>query len=217
MAFYIDLFSPETYQAFKSSSQEISGVRPRQRNIAEGIRRGDFLVCYMTRLSRWFGLLEVVEGPFSDNTPIFVPKDDPFTVRFRVRPTVLLEPENAVPMHEPALWNSLSFTRGLPAGSAAWTGMVRSSLVRLAEEDGRLLADILQKQASKAKVYALSDLEARKLATHVVSRIDKDVPVSVPEDGRSDVTNEQPEEEIRESTQVQALIARIGTQMGLSI
>jgi hypothetical protein len=218
MAFYTDLFSPETYQAYKASSRDISGFRPRHKSVAEKVRRGDVLVCYMTRLSRWFGLLEVIEGPFSDSKPIFTAKDDPFTVRFRVRPIVLLEPDNAIPMHDPPLWNSLSFTRDLPAGSWAWSGMVRSSLVRLGDEDGRLLSDALRRQASEPKLYTLNDSDARKLATHVVSRIDKDVPVSVPEDARpGEVAGEQPEEEVRESIQMQALIARIGTQMGLSI
>ena len=34
-------------------------------------------MCYLTGLSRWFGLLEVVEGPFIDHKPIFVHENDP--------------------------------------------------------------------------------------------------------------------------------------------
>ena len=45
-------------------------------------------MCYLTRLSRWFGLLEVLEGPFIDHKPIFVPENDPFVVRFRVQAKV---------------------------------------------------------------------------------------------------------------------------------
>ena len=40
---------------------------------------------------RWFGLLEVVEGPFIDNAPIFVPENDPEVVRFRVQTGVWLD------------------------------------------------------------------------------------------------------------------------------
>ncbi len=32
MAYYIDLFSPETYEAFSKSNQNISGFRLRQEN-----------------------------------------------------------------------------------------------------------------------------------------------------------------------------------------
>jgi len=72
MAYFINLFSPETYEAFKKSSQDISGFRLRHKNMAERIKPGDFFVCYLTRVSRWFGVLEVLEGPFIDDKPIFV-------------------------------------------------------------------------------------------------------------------------------------------------
>jgi hypothetical protein len=60
MAYYLDLFSPETYEAFSWSDQTVSGFRPRQRNLAGRMRPGDTFVCYMTRLSRWIGLLAYV-------------------------------------------------------------------------------------------------------------------------------------------------------------
>jgi predicted RNA-binding protein len=63
MAYFIDLFSPETYDAFARSPRDISGFRLRHKNMAQRIKAGDVFVCYLTRLSRWFGLLEVIEGP----------------------------------------------------------------------------------------------------------------------------------------------------------
>jgi hypothetical protein len=63
MAYYLDLFSPETYEAFGNSSKTISGFRMRQLNAAKGIHPGDKLICYMTKLSRWFGVLEVATWP----------------------------------------------------------------------------------------------------------------------------------------------------------
>jgi predicted RNA-binding protein len=97
MAYYIDLFSPETYEAFRRSSRDVSGFRLRQKSIAERINAGDIFVCYMTRLSRWFGVLEVIEGPYVDSAPVFVAEDDPFVVRFRVRPIAVLDPEKSIP------------------------------------------------------------------------------------------------------------------------
>ena len=89
MAYFIDLFSPETYEAFGRSTQEVSGFRMRHKGMAERIKPGDVFACYITRVSRWCGLLEIVEGPFIDNKPIFVPDNDPFIVRFRVKPKAL--------------------------------------------------------------------------------------------------------------------------------
>jgi hypothetical protein len=35
MAYFLDLFSPETYEAFSRSDRSVSGFRVRQRNLAE--------------------------------------------------------------------------------------------------------------------------------------------------------------------------------------
>ncbi len=125
MAYYIDLFSPETYEAFSKSDRTISGFRIRHRNLANKVNIGDKLICYLTRLSRWIGVLEVTSKPFIDDSPRFYEANDPFVVRFKVKPLVWLEVEKALPIHEPEIWKGLSFTRDLPPSSNAWTGKVR--------------------------------------------------------------------------------------------
>lgn len=218
MAYFIDLFSPETYEAFARSPRDISGFRLRHKNMAERINPGDVFVCYLTRLSRWFMLLEVIEGPFIDDKPVFVTENDPFVVRFRVRPTVWLDIDMGIPIHDDAIWAGLSFTRGLEKGSIGWTGKVRGSLVRLDDRDGTFLAEKLTAQAAQGKTYPLGEQDARKLATHTVNRPDKVVTVSVPEDaGTVEVAEVIPEAETRESIHIQALIATIGARMGMSI
>lgn len=195
MAYYLNLFSPETYEAFGQSDRTISGFRPRQRNIAGRVQPGDLLVCYMTRLSRWVGLLEVVEGPFHKSTPIFYAEDDPFTVRFRVKSMVWLLLEKTLPIHADAVWQGLSFTQRLPRGSIAWTGRVRGSLSGLSDAD-----------------------ESRKLASHRVRRADKDVTVTVPDDVEREVAAvEGLPDDVRESIKIQALLAEIGSRMGMQI
>lgn len=110
MAYFLDLFSPETYEAFSRSDRTVSGFRVRQRNAAEKINPGDKLLCSMTKLSRWVGMLEVVSGPYEDASPIFYGESDPFVVRFKVKPTIWLAKEKAVPIHEDAVWETPSFT-----------------------------------------------------------------------------------------------------------
>jgi hypothetical protein len=218
MAYFIDLFSPETYEAFAKSSRDISGFRLRHKNMADRIKRGDVFVCYLTRLSRWFGLLEVVEGPFIDATPRFVLENDPFVVRFRVRPTVWLDIDKGIPIHDDVIWNGLSFTRELEKGSIGWTGKVRGSLVWLDDHDGDFLARQLTEQAASGRVCPLTEQDTRKLAAHTVNRPDKVVAVSVPEDkGVGEAAEAIPAAEVRESIRIQALIASIGAQMGMSI
>jgi hypothetical protein len=218
MAYFINLFSPETYEAFARSSRDISGFRLRHKKSAERVSPNDVFVCYLTRLSRWCGLLEVVEGPFIDDKAIFVPESDPFVVRFHVRPVVWLDVNKAIPIHDETIWTGLSFTRSLEKGSIGWTGKVRGSLVRLDNRDGKFLAETLTAQSVGETIYPLDEHEARKLTTHTVTRTDKVVTVSVPDEvGESDEATIAPEVETRESIRVQALIASIGAQMGMSI
>lgn len=121
MAYFINLFSPETYQAFGRSSRGVSRFSARQKGAAEKVKPGDVFICYMTRLSRWFGVLEVIEGPYVDDEPIFLPENDPYVVRFRVRTFSFLDPEKAIPIHDEEMWKGLSFTQGLLQGSLGWT------------------------------------------------------------------------------------------------
>jgi hypothetical protein len=162
--------------------------------------------------------LEVLEGPFQDNTPIFYSDEDPFVVRFRVRPLVCLPIEKAIPIYEGALWNRLSFTEGQTRGTPTWTGRIRTSLVQLAEEDGELLKTLLIEQARGDKKYPIDSADVRKLTTHRVRRVDKDVTVTVPEDGHDEDTGPAPARgDVRESIQIQALLAEIGFRMGMQI
>ncbi len=139
MAYYIDLFSPETYRSFCNSNREITGFRDNRRRIATNIKPGDKFICYMTKLSRWVGVLEVSSDCFIDNLPIFMEQDDPFVVRFCVSPKVWLEPEEGIPISDDVLWKHLSFTKNLSKNSTAWTGKVRSSLTKLTDDDGSYL------------------------------------------------------------------------------
>jgi hypothetical protein len=218
VAYFLDLFSPDTYEAFGRSDRTVSGFRPRQRNVAQRVNKGDKLVCYMTRLSRWIGVLEVEGGPFTDATPIFYPENDPFTVRFKVKPAIWLPLEKTVPIHDDTVWQALSFTRELPPSSIAWTGKVRGSLARLSDADGTFIESLLRQQVTGGEQYPVDPDEYTRLLGHKVRRQDKDVTVTVPEDRDTTTTAVPPEPpDIRESLRVQALLAQIGSRMGMQI
>jgi predicted RNA-binding protein len=218
MAYFLDLFSPETYEAFSRSDRSVSGFRERHRGIAGRVKPGDKFLCYMTKLSRWVGVLEVLQGPYEDSSPLFAADKDPFVVRFRVRPAVWLAVEKGVPIHEDNVWNELSFTRDQSKSSSTWTGKLRGSLVQFSDRDGAFLDSLIASQAENGKIFPVDPDEYRRLAGHRVRRADKDVSVVVPDDRRTekDVIGTPPDE-VRESIKVQALLAEIGSRMGMQI
>lgn len=215
MAYYLDLFSPETYEVFTKSTRDISGFRLRQQNAASRIAVGDKLICYMTKLSRWVGVLEVMSKCFRDDKPLFYETDDPFVVRFRVKPLAWLPKEKAIPIRDERVWHRLSFTRDCDRDYPYWTGKLRSSLNQLDEEDGRFLEELILAQAEGGEVFPVDESEYQKLLAHRVRGLDKRVTVSVPQDTEADMVVAPAE--VRESIKIQALLASIGAKMGMRI
>ena len=215
MAYFVDLFSPETSEAFSKSNRDVSGFRPRQENAASRIRIGDRLICYVTKLSRWCGILEVTSDYFKDETPIFYGSGDPFIVRFKVRPVVWLAKEKAVPIREDSVWNTLSFTKNYDRNSSSWTGKLRNSLNAIDDADAHFLEQLLIAQSRDGETYEVDEQEYTRHLRHKVRRPEGEVTVSVPQDTETETTV-QPRE-ARESIKIQALLAGIGAQMGLKI
>lgn len=217
MAYYINLFSPETYESFTKSDQSISGFRVRQENAASRIKVGDKLICYMTKLSRWIGVFEVESKYFKDNTPIFYPTEDPFVIRFKIKPLAWLPKEKAIPIRSEHIWNNLSFTKGYDINSSFWTGKLRNSLNALDDKDGKFLEQIILNQINNGRVFEIDEDEYEKLITHKVRRVDKVISVTVPQDNLVENKKDIPQSDVRESIKIQALLAKIGIQMGLKI
>jgi hypothetical protein len=218
MTYFLNLFSPETYEAFSRSDRSVSGFRARHRSVAARVRPGDELLCYMTKLSRWVGVLRVIDGPYEDATPVFYDESDPFVVRFHVTPDAWLPVEKAIPIYDDRIWNALSFTRGQSRGTSTWTGRIRTSLAQLSDDDGALLRSAIDSQRNGGIVYPVDEAEYRRYTTHRVRRADRDVSVTVPvEIPAETIATPQPETEVRESIRIQALVAEIGSRMGMQI
>lgn len=232
MAFYLDLFTPETWDAFRRHGGEISGFRQQQKGIARRIAPGDIFLCYLVRLSRWCGALEVTSEVFHGDNPIFS-DPDPFVVRFRVRPIVALDPEKSLPIFEDHIWNHLSETKSVRKGTKGWAIPYRGSLRRIADSDGALLFDLLRKQGKAEVAYPLTERDRRQLARkRVVRTLTGEVEVAVPEadddeeieasaaphqNAQTSASVVEPETEARQSIQMQARLAQIGAKMGFHI
>lgn len=216
MNYYIDLFSPETYERFGNSTRTISGFRLHQKSQAARIHPGDKLICYMTKFSRWVGVLEVTSDYFVDSTPIFSDLDDPFVVRFNVKPVCWLEKDLTIPIHEDRIWQGLSFTKDLDKTSIAWTGKVRGSLTSLSYEDGEFLEEHLVNQEKSRVTYSIDSKEyGKKLHERVLTPKGSTISVSIPDNEPTDEVNI--DHELRSSLVIQSKLAMIGEKLGFSI
>jgi len=189
MRYYLNLFSPETWRAFKDHGATVSGFSIHQKGTAERIEEGDLFLCYLVRVSRWCGILRVASHAYMDETPIFRVEKDPFVVRFKVAPVVMLEVERALPITLPEIWDNISLTRGVQQGVRGWAKHLQGSLRQIPDSDGVLLAARMEAAAPEAQTFPLTDRDRRALARQAVVRsVAGDVSVEIPD-------NEEDEEE----------------------
>jgi len=217
MGYYLDLFSPETFETFSAGDRSVSGFRTSRQRAASRIHPRDKLVCYLTKLSRWVGVLEVLSDSFVSSDPLFYPSGDPYVVRFRVLPLVWLSRDHSVPIRESAVWDILSFTRDHDKASSSWTGKFRQSLVQLDDRDGTFLEDLLVHQDRDPVAYPVDEAEYRRLVAQPVRRAEGIVTVTVPEESPTEEEKPRDKEAIRQSAHVQGMLARIGEAMGFTV
>lgn len=222
MNYFIDLFSPETAKAFSNSDQSTSGFRISRKTYVENqkIEKGDKFICYCTRIQRFIGVLEITSSHFIDDKPIFVQSDDPFILRFKVKPIVWLSLEKSIPIHSEVIWKNLSFTKNLSEDSNKWTYMVFSSPRLWPKEDCEFIEKKLLEQSENLTDFPFSEIDEKKLRTQKI-RISgkKEISVSIPDDEDENTPEEKPKKskEQRESIKVQAKLSEIGEKLGFKI
>jgi len=132
--YWIDLFTGKTWDEFLAAGGRTSGHRASKAKMVKRLRPGDWLLCYVTGVSRFIGILEVESEAFTDEKMIW--SDDVFPVRISVKPVATLPPETSVPVAD--LLPRLSFFD--ESKPMAWTGRVRSSPTLLSPADGEVIA-----------------------------------------------------------------------------
>jgi hypothetical protein len=221
---FLNLFSPETWAAFRAAGSTVSGFSRHQKTQAlRSIHPGGIFICYLVRLGRWCGALKIESEAFIDETPIFKPEADPYIVRFRVSPLVVLDPEHALPIREPSVWQRLVWTRDIAPGTVGWATNFQSSLRRMPDEDGTYLLELLKVQSKELRRYPFTTKDQRALKRATVRTAAGELPVEIPEDFEPEedepelVDETEREPDVRQSHKIQSLIAEIGSKMGFKI
>jgi hypothetical protein len=211
--YWLDLFTWTTWQEFLAAGGDVSGFSGARWKTVPRLKPGDFLLCYLTGVASFIGILEVVSLPYRDESPIW--KDAVFPCRVKVKVVLALTPETAVPIV--GLRDQLSIF-GDGERAAAWTGHVRGSPTRWKDSDGEAVVQALR----AAKDSPVShEVDPRKLARRPKLWKAKMGPVTIPERDKAETEpaeGEQPE--VRGPTlheEVQWLLLRLGNDMALDV
>jgi len=220
--YFLNLFSPRTWNIFLRLETPVSAHKPRFRRLASEVKPGDVFVCYVTGISRFCGALEATGSLCEDATPIYG-NPDPFSLRWPVRKLVALPGENGIPVRADVVWNHVLGLRTQDRAGSRWTGRFRRSLSELPAEDGAYLVELLKRQQVQPTDYPLTDSDraALEASPTVVSPSGETVPVSVPDSGADAPTSEGSLPEDPQSSlngiAMQARLARVGAEMGLDV
>ncbi len=219
MNYWLDLFTVTTWDEFRKYGAKVTGFRYRLRRSVDRVKKGDIFICYLTKVMRWVGALEVV-GPSKDKSRIW--KHDEYPVRFDVKPILMLDAEYGIPMDQ--LEGKVDFyVNAQHAGK--FKGFLRMSPNLFKKpEDGKLILDLIReaernpikRKVDKQKLYPKRLYGAkRKKGKRKVPAV-----VSIPEsEEESTVTIDQEVSlaKVTNHTEVQYHLLKLGADMSFDI
>jgi len=208
VTYWLDVFTGKTWEEFLAAGGQVSGFRHRRRRSVDAMRPGDRLLCYVTGVSRWIGVLEVTGASFRDDSGS-IWEDGDFPVRIPVEVRAALEPEYGVPIHETL--PLLSFYD--PEQPNAWGVRFRQSPAKLSEADGRVVEEAIIRARQAPVVREYSEAKWGQGPRTYDSPAGE---VTIPEDQQPDASESEPESGPTHSD-VQRMLVEIGVGMGLDV
>jgi hypothetical protein len=207
--YWIDLFTVETWKEFQDHGSDVSGFSEKRWATVQRMKHGDYLLCYLTRVSRWVGLLEVVGEPYFDEEPIW--SSSVYPSRVPVHAVLQLAPEHGVPVLN--MRDELTVFRGLDNPNR-WQGPFRGSPNRWKAADGEAIVRALQDAEANPVERPLGRLVKHHKAA--AQHEPAESLVVVPEDDEAEVVAEA-ESSGSTHTEMQYLLAKLGADMGFDI
>jgi hypothetical protein len=207
--YWLDLFTPETWQEFRRHGGTVSGFAEGRRRTVERMRPGDYLLCYLTGISRWIGLLEVTGDAYYDESPIWQSRT--FPSRIPVRIVLAVDPEFGVPVLD--MRDDLSVFRNLDNPNR-WSGPFRGSPAKWKYSDGEAVIKALE----AAKLHPVErPIRKRKVPVQPSETIEdsdtarlQTVPIEDDEAAPADA-------EGTKHTEIQYLLMKLGADMGFEV
>jgi hypothetical protein len=214
LAYYLNLFTVETWREFKAAGATVSGFRQAMWPRAKNIRPGDRFVCYLAGAYRWVAVLEVTGEPYlAEEEEDRIWQMDLFPARVPVRIVIEVDPLHG-PLVEPML-DDLEAARKL-TNRTRWGTLFMGSPRGWPDNDGRLIEDALRHAQVNPVEHELPSSAFRPHGSEVVET--DDGVVTVPSDDEDDATAAaEPPAPATSHTEMQWLLAKIGHAMGFQV
>jgi hypothetical protein len=221
--YWLDLFTGSTWQEFLQHGGEVSGFRKTRWTSVQRLKVGDYLLAYLTGVSRFIGVLEVTSPAYQDASPIW--SLDAFPCRVHVKVVEKLTPETAVPILD--LRDRLTIFQGLKNPNL-WQGAVRGSLTLWNQQDGEAVVEAIrhakehptQRPVDQRKLARRPSVMTSKTLGEVTIPDDESIPGDVEagtENGTGTPSDSTTGKEPTAHTEMQYLLLKLGSDMGLNV
>lgn len=147
---YTITINPENWETFLTLKPHTFGFRDTMKSRLRKVGVGDRLVVYLARELVWAGVFEVIREAYNSEELLY-PGEAAFTWRLEVKPIVLPDEKNYVPIKTPDLWNQLDRLRGVNHTKSGWiyNAVLASSLCDLSKRDTDAVIKYLKEASSK--------------------------------------------------------------------
>ncbi len=206
---WLDLFTGKTWDEFKAAGASVSGFRESRWKTVQRIQPGDYLLCYLTGVSRFIAVLEVTSKAYKETSRIW--SDEVFPSRLHVRVIAELTPETGVPVR--SLSDALSVFQDLTS-PMAWTGHFRGSPTLWKAEDGQAVVTAIREAVANP---VSRPVDPRKLARRPRAVRASVGPVTIPDVDTEDAPSPDSTKPPSEHTEIQALLLKLGADMGFDV
>jgi hypothetical protein len=221
-SYWLDLFTFETWTEFLAAGAAVSGFRENRWKTVQTMKPGDILLCYLTGVSRWIGILEVTGPPFKGNKPIWKVND--FPARVPVKLVGKLDAAFGIPVIE--MKDKLSIFQNLK-NPHAWTGYFRGSPQKWNQKDGEAIVTAMKYAQSHPVERPFDPAKLKKVPP--ILKTAKGASVTIPDDTDDEAEVDVPPKkstvaspvagaaEGTAHSEIQWLLLKLGSDMGLDV
>jgi len=143
--YWLDLFTPETWEDARREQYGTTGFRLSRWPIVSKVEPGDRFICYLTKVSRFCGILEARSKPYKDEAKARkIWRHDFFPCLIDTEPMLTLDVPHSLPKD--------LVTPKLTIGPK-WGGIVRGSPTRIPTDDGERIEELLEQSEKEGREY----------------------------------------------------------------
>lgn len=142
--YWLCLFNATTWPEFLAAGGDTVGFPHTQHKTVFRIEKGDYILAYMTKASKWLAAMEVTSDPYFD-TETQIWQQATFPCRVKVHIQHSLEPAQGVPVL--SLAPQLKLFDNLKSPTH-WGLLFRSAPRELPPQDGQIIVQAIQNAVS---------------------------------------------------------------------